>query len=70
MKASILGLFLLSLVACCHATSSELGISFNKQSGQLPTLTLPYGTWRARNFTNDVSVYDRDRERIHSLTIT
>lgn len=43
-------------------------IKFDKQSGQLPTLTLPYGTWRAQNFTNDVSVLDR--KVIRSLTMT
>lgn len=58
--ANILGLLLLSLVACCFATSSELGIKFDKQSGQLPTLTLPYGTWRARKFTDDVGILHRD----------
>ena len=65
---NVFGLFLLSLVLYCLAAPPELGIKFDKQNGQLPTLTLPYGTWRARKFTDDVSILDH--EHIHSLTIT
>lgn len=28
----------------------ELGIRFDTHAGGLPTLTLPYGTWRASKF--------------------
>lgn len=57
--ATRIGLFLLSLLACCFATPTELGLKFDKQSGQLPTLTLPYGTWQATKYTADVSSSNR-----------
>lgn len=57
--ANLIGLFLLSLLACCFATPTELGLKFDKRSGHLPTLTLPYGTWQATKYNADVSSPDR-----------
>lgn len=38
------------LVAPCLAAPANLGLKFNKRAGGLPTLTLPYGTWRASSY--------------------
>lgn len=48
---------LLACVLYAAAASPTLGIEFASAANQLPTLTLPYGTWRAASYdsTNDVS---------------
>ena len=38
------------LMAVHHATSSKLGLRFDKRQSALPTLTLPYATYRAANY--------------------
>lgn len=47
----------LLLAWLCSTAPVELGIRFDKRDGALPTLTLPYGTWRATKFepNGDVS---------------
>jgi hypothetical protein len=50
-----LSLFLILLLPCCFAVPTELGISFDDSNEALPLLTLPYGTWRAIKYTDDVS---------------
>lgn len=47
---------LLTLLMACLATSAETGLKFEKRAGALPTLTLPYGTYRADNFNPDGEV--------------
>lgn len=34
-----------------------LGLNFEKRAGQLPTLTLPYATYRATKFNSDGDVH-------------
>ena len=55
----VLGLFALSYAAPTpDSTEPSLGLKFDKRDDGLPTLTLPYGTWRAANYdaNGDVSV--------------
>ncbi|EOD44796.1 putative carboxylesterase family protein [Neofusicoccum parvum UCRNP2] len=35
----------------------NLGVKFDKRQDELPTLTLPYGTWRASDYNADADVY-------------
>ncbi|EKG17965.1 Carboxylesterase type B [Macrophomina phaseolina MS6] len=35
----------------------NLGVKFDKRQDELPTLTLPYGTWRASEYNADADVY-------------
>lgn len=41
---------ILSLAAICYAAPANLGLSFDKRAGSLPTLTLPYATYRAASY--------------------
>lgn len=40
----------LSLAAICRAASANLGLSFDKRAGSLPTLKLPYATYQAASY--------------------
>ena len=48
----------LVLAWLCVTSPADFGIRFDKRYGALPTLTLPYGTWKATKFdlNGDVSV--------------
>ncbi|KKY22420.1 putative lipase 2 [Diplodia seriata] len=59
---------LCSLLICTLATAvyaaptagplgAKLGVKFSKRQDELPTLTLPYGTWRASEYNADADVY-------------
>ena len=51
--------FVLSLAAVCavcRAAPAKLGISFDKRSGSLPTLVLPYATYQAASYNPDGDV--------------
>ena len=50
MYANLLFVLLAQVVALCHAAPYELGSQFDKRAGSLPTLTLPYGTYRAKTY--------------------
>lgn len=43
------------LLSCSLGTPRELGIKFETEGDALPTLTLPYGTWRASKYTTNAS---------------
>lgn len=43
-------LSVLFLVAECLAVPATEGVSFDKRAGELPTLTLPYATYRAASY--------------------
>ncbi|KAK8216046.1 Alpha/Beta hydrolase protein [Phyllosticta capitalensis] len=38
-------------------TSKKLGVRFEKRADELPTLTLPYGTWQAAEYNEDADFY-------------
>ncbi|KAK7549259.1 Alpha/Beta hydrolase protein [Phyllosticta citricarpa] len=38
-------------------TSKKLGLKFEKRADELPTLTLPYGTWQAAEYNKDADFY-------------
>lgn len=40
-------------------TSKKLGVRFEKRADELPTLTLPYGTWQAAEYNEDADVSPR-----------
>lgn len=46
------------LVSLCWCAPSQLGIKLDKRDDALPTLTLPYGTYRAKSYNanGDVSL--------------
>lgn len=48
MKPKVALIF--SLAAICRAASANLGLSFDKRAGSLPTLKLPYATYRAASY--------------------
>lgn len=54
-------LFLLCLLSSSIAAPVELGVQFDKRAGTLPTLTLPYGTYRASLYNPNGDV------RLHHL---
>ena len=41
---------LLALTVLCRAAPANLGLSFDKRAGALPTLKLPYATYRAASY--------------------
>ena len=47
------------LAALCYAAPRKLGLKFDKRESALPTLTLPYATYRAshHNPDGDVCLY-------------
>lgn len=48
---------LASLLVSSHAAPApDTGLKFEKRAGALPTLTLPYGTWRAAHYNPDGDV--------------
>lgn len=49
MKTTLLAGLTLA-VALARAAPANLGIKFDKRANALPTLTLPYGTWRAHSY--------------------
>src|SRR6266487_1274209 len=36
---------------------NDLGVKFDKRGNSMPTLTLPYGTWRAANYDSNGDVW-------------
>lgn len=42
--------FVLALVAACCAAPANLGLGFDKRADALPTLTLPYATYKAASY--------------------
>ena len=56
MAVSLLFLLVLSFFLSCQAAPVELGIQFDKRAATLPTLTLPYGTYRASSYDADADV--------------
>lgn len=44
--------------AATFAASSPLGVKFDKRADGLPTLTLPYATYRAKSFNPNGDVQD------------
>lgn len=55
--------FLICLLAgAVHAAPAaqplgvDIGVKFDKRQDELPTLTLPYGTWRASDYNADADV--------------
>ena len=56
MAGLSLFLLVLSLLISCQAAPVELGIQFDKRAATLPTLTLPYGTYRASSYDADADV--------------
>ena len=55
MKLSLASTLLLA--AACQAAPAKLGLAFDKRADALPTLTLPYATYRAADYNpnGDVS---------------
>ena len=49
-------LALSALAGFSAAAPTSLGLKFDKRSGSLPTLTLPYGTWQASSYDADGDV--------------
>ncbi len=41
---------LFTLVAICRAAPANVGITFEKRANAMPTLTLPYATYRAASY--------------------
>lgn len=52
----LLSLGLSAIAGFAAAAPTNLGLKFDKRSGSLPTLTLPYGTWQASNYNADGDV--------------
>lgn len=46
----------LATAVCAAPTGPQLGVTFSKRQDELPTLTLPYGTWRASDYNADADV--------------
>lgn len=59
MRLSIALLFTSALSAlAAPAAEPDLGIQFEKrQAGELPLLKLPYGTWRAARYDQNVGIH-------------
>lgn len=57
----LLTLFFTALLVFTQAapapTSEQLGIKFDERGNDLPTITLPYGTWRAAKYISDGDIY-------------
>lgn len=54
--ALLLTLGLSAIAGLAAGAPANLGLKFDKRSGSLPTLTLPYGTWQASNYNADGDV--------------
>lgn len=50
MKQRSLALGVSLLAAVCHTAPANIGLSFDKRAGSLPTLTLPYATYQATSY--------------------
>lgn len=58
MMMQALVLALLSLLAViCRAAPANLGLSFDKRAGSMPTLKLPYATYQAASYNSDGDVW-------------
>lgn len=57
MRLCSLLICLLATAVCAAPTAGpQLGVKFSKRQNELPTLTLPYGTWRASEYNADADV--------------
>ncbi|KAK0640224.1 Secreted lipase [Lasiodiplodia hormozganensis] len=57
MRLCSLLICLLATAVCAAPAGPQLGVKFSKRQNELPTLTLPYGTWRASEYNADADVY-------------
>lgn len=60
MKA-ILFSMVFALAAVCDAAPPKLGLSFDKRADSMPTLTLPYATYRATEYNPNGDVRSLSR---------
>ncbi|KAL6720357.1 hypothetical protein ACLMJK_002278 [Lecanora helva] len=46
-----------ALIVLCHATPANLGLTFDERANAMPTLTLPYATYKAASYNPDGDIY-------------